>query len=197
MMLKIAVTGNIGSGKTTVCKIFESLGISVYYADKEAKKFYVEENVANEVIRLFGEQVYDDHQQLRIAELSRFAFKDPDKLRKLNDIIHPLVLKDFQRWCERHEQEAYTAYESALLFESGFFKQFDRSILILSPVRIARQRVMKRDGSSAEEFEERRSRQMDEKQKIPLADHIIHNDGVQALIPQVMSVHEIYQGLNQ
>ena len=189
-MLRIAVTGNIGSGKTTICKVFESLGIHIYYADPEARKFYSRPDVIESVKLLFGEDVFDEGGELIRSKLAERAFKDDTKLKQLNGIIHPLVLDDFLKWAEKHENEAYILYESALLFESGFYKHFDKSILITTPTETAMQRVMDRDGLSEEEFMARLARQMPQEEKIKLADHVLENDEKSMLIPKVIALHE-------
>lgn len=188
-MRKVGVTGNIGSGKTTVCKVFESLGIRVYYADREAKKFYAEPEVTAKVKSLFGNDVFDAEMKLRSAVLAEIVFNDPEKLRQLNAIIHPLVLDDFLAWAARHREEDYIIYESALLFESGFANHFDHSILVTAPSDIAMQRVIHRDKISPADYHSRSAHQLDEHKKAGMATFIINNDGRQALIPQVITIH--------
>jgi len=188
-MLKVAITGNIGTGKTTVCKVFESLGINVYYADKEAKKFYTYPEVIRSVKDLFGESVFDASSKLQTAVLAKLAFKDPEKLEELNAIIHPLVLEDFFQWSDRHAAEPYLLYESALLFESGFIRHFDLSILVTAPVELALSRVMERDKISKADFLSRAENQMQEDDKKGRADYIIRNDESLPLIPQVIDIH--------
>jgi len=145
-MLRIAITGNIGSGKTTICRIFESLGTKVYYADREAKKFYQRESVRVAVMKLFGDDIYDHKNELIPEKLAEKAFSNEGMLKQLNAIIHPLVLDDFLNWAEEHKHEKYILYESALLFESGFVEHFDTSILVTVPPELAMQRVITRDG---------------------------------------------------
>lgn len=190
MMNKVAVTGNIGSGKSTVCKIFESLGIEVYYADGEAKKFYRDLDVIRSVKEVFGNDIFDEHGIISHTKLATIVFNNEELLKKLNGIIHPLVLKDFQTWAGERGSEDYIVYESALLFESGFNKYFDHSILVTAPTEIAMNRVMERDKISRSDFEARLSRQMPEPDKQALARHIIINDGTTALIPQVIEMHK-------
>ena len=141
-MIRLAVTGNIGSGKTTICKIFESLDIAVYYADIEAKKLYARKDVIASVKELFGEHIFNSENKLRSSDLAEIVFNDPGKLKQLNNVIHPLVLDDFLAWAKEHHDDKYIIYESALLFESGFFRHFDRSILVISPQALAMSRVM-------------------------------------------------------
>ena len=192
MMNKVAVTGNIGSGKSTVCKIFESLGIKVYYADSEAKKFYRDLDVISSVKEVFGKDIFDEHGIISHARLATIVFNNEKLLKKLNSIIHPLVLKDFQTWAGEKGSEDYIVYESALLFESGFNKYFDHSILVTAPPEIAMNRVMARDNTSRSDFEARLSRQMSESEKQALARHIIINDGTTAIIPQIMVLHKLF-----
>lgn len=188
-MLKVGVTGNIGSGKTTVCKVFESLGIRVYYADSEAKKFYANPEVIAKVKTLFGNDVFDAEMKVRSAVLAEIVFNDPEKLKQLNAIIHPLVLDDFLAWAIRRREEDYIIYESALLFESGFASHFDHSILVTAPSGVAMQRVIHRDKIAPADYHSRSAHQLDEQKKAGMATFIINNDGRQALIPQVISIH--------
>ncbi len=188
-MLKAGITGNIGSGKTTVCKIFESLGIPVYYADPEARKFYRRPGVIKAVKAEFGSEVFDTNDELRSTVLAGIVFKDATRLARLNAIIHPLVLEDFHEWAGACAGEGYLLYESALLFESGFHKHFDLSILVHAPEKLACKRVMDRDGITRTEFYERFSRQMPVDKKIPQADFIIDNNEASPLIPRIIDIH--------
>ncbi len=188
-MHKVAITGNIGSGKTTVCRVFESLGIEVYYADKEAKKFYREPEVINAVKQLFGGEIFDEQNRLLSNKLAGIVFNNPHKLKQLNAIIHPLVLDDFISWSEKPKGGDYILYESALLFESGFNKHFDKSIFVSAPYVLARERVMHRDHISEAEFDARAANQLPEKEKIINADFVIYNDEKSPLIPRVIDLH--------
>lgn len=190
-MKRIAVTGNIGSGKSTVCRIFESLGIQVYYADREAKKFYNEAHVVKAVKALFGDDAYGPGNQLQSRILAQRAFQDQKKLRKLNNIIHPLVLEDYMAWASSRSDNKYTLYESALLFESGFYRHFHKSILVTAPVGLACARVIARDGITKAEFDDRLATQWDEQKKSEMADHLVINDLQNPLIPQVIALHNI------
>lgn len=188
-MQKYAVTGNIGSGKSTICKVFESLGIPIYYADKEAKKFYLDTAVIEAVKKLFGDDVFNSNDQLISSILAERAFRNQDKLTQLNAIIHPLVMDDLKKWELSHSGEDYLIYESALLFESGFHTLFDKIILVTAPLELALKRVVSRDGTSPEDFLSRRAAQWDESKKIELADIIITNDESQPLIPRIIELH--------
>lgn len=190
-MKRIAVTGNIGSGKSTVCRIFESLGIQVYYADREAKKFYNKAHIVKAVKTLFGDDTYGPGNQLQSRILAKRAFQDQKKLSKLNNIIHPLVLEDYLAWAAGHYDKKYTLYESALLFESGFYRHFHKSILVSAPVDLACARVIARDGITKAEFNDRLASQWDEQKKSEMADHLVINNLEKPLIPQVIALHNI------
>jgi dephospho-CoA kinase len=190
-MLKVGITGNIGSGKTTVCKVFETLGISVYYADKEAKKLYRIPKVIEAVKQAFGNHVFDEDNQLIPSSLAKIVFNDTSSLKTLNSIIHPLVLDDLLAWAEKYENESYILYESALLFESGFARHFDKRILVTAPLELMQKRVMHRDHISKEEFMSRANNQMPASEKEVLSDYIINNSEEEALIPQVVNSHKI------
>jgi dephospho-CoA kinase len=142
---------------------------------------------------LFGSKVFDQNDQLITSALARLAFSDETRLRQLNAIIHPLVLEDFLAWAGSHASETYILYESALLFESGFYRHFDHCILVSAPDEVAMKRVIERDGITEDEFMTRRARQMPEQEKIHLADHVIDNDGDRLLIPQVIALHHQFE----
>lgn len=191
-MIKVGITGNIGTGKSTVCRIFESLGVPVYYADKEAKKFYLYPEVIRSVKQLFGHSVFDHENKLLSSELALIVFNDPVKLKQLNAIIHPLVLEDVFLWADKHSGQKYILYESALLFESGFVKHFDKSILVTAPAGLSMQRVLERDHITKAEFLARAKNQMDQSEKEKLADLVISNDEREALIPRVIEMHRAF-----
>lgn len=188
-MLKIGITGGIGSGKTTVAKIFELLGVPVYYADDATKKLYhTNIQLKKELIENFGSSVYDDN-ELNRKELASIVFADADKLSLLNSIVHPLTIKDAEEWMEK-QKAPYIIKEAALLFESGSVAALDYVIGVQSPVAMRIQRVMERDGVNREHVMERMNKQMDESIKMKLCDFIIVNDEQETVIPQVLKLHE-------
>lgn len=188
--LRIGITGGMGSGKTTVCKIFEALGVPVYYADDRAKAIMTEnETVKAEIIALFGEEAYFPDGSLNRKFISSAAFGDQDKLTRLNSIVHPAVLRDGEHWQARNSHAIYTLKEAALLFESGSHQVLDKIITVYAPQEIRIERVMKRDGASRQQVWARMSRQMPDEEKIRLSDFTIFNDGSQSLVKQVLDIH--------
>lgn len=192
-MRKVGITGGIGSGKTTVCKIFETLSIPIYYADDRAKWLMVNSPALQTgITNLFGKESYDEEGQLNRAYIGGIAFKHPKKLQKLNALVHPAVFVDGEKW--QQEQLAlqfpYTLKEAALLYESGSHKFLDKMIVVTAPEELRIERVMKRDGLDREAVQDRIARQMPEAEKVAQADYIITNDGHQLLIPQVLEIHQ-------
>ena len=188
-MLKIGITGGIGSGKTTVAKVFEVLGIPVYYADDAAKKLMNTDEKLKEKIQLqFGNDVYKDG-RLDRKYLSEIVFKNPEKLQLLNALVHPATLKDAERWMQ-NQSTAYSLKEAALIFESGAQEQLDYVIGVTAPAPLRIQRTMHRDNITREEVILRMDKQMDETIKIKLCDFVIKNDEQEMLLPQVLELHK-------
>ncbi len=188
-MLKVGLTGGIGSGKSTVARIFETLGIPVYYADQEAKKIMRQNPEVIAAIRdQFGPGAYDLKGNLDRAFLAKVVFEDKEKLARLNAIVHPATIQDSNRWAER-QTSPYILKEAALLFESEAFHHVDKVIGVFAPVTLRLHRTMKRDQISKEAVENRMKNQMNEEVKMRLCDFVIQNDEQQALIPQVLRIH--------
>ena len=196
-MLKIGITGGIGSGKTTVSKIFEVLGIPVYYADERAKVLMnTDEDIKHKIKELFGSKSYDATGNLNRKYLASIVFNSKDKLQQLNDIVHPEVKRDFERWLKQHEgKEDYVMKEAALLFETGGDKELDYTILVFAPEKLRIDRVIKRDNVDEESVLARMRNQLDEDKKFDLADLVILNDNEHLLIPQVLQLHRIFKEL--
>lgn len=189
-MLKVGITGGIGSGKTTVCRIFETLGIPVYYADDRAKWLMIHSaEVKEKIIRLFGEEAYKNG-SLNREFIAGIVFKAPEKLQQLNQIVHPAVKKDGQEWHLSQKGVPYTLKEAALIFESGSFKDLDKVITVFAPKEVRIQRILARDQTTREAVEARMDNQMPEEEKIARADFVIYNDGQHSLIKQVYAIHE-------
>ncbi|MEO5782290.1 MAG: dephospho-CoA kinase [Ginsengibacter sp.] len=188
-MLRIGLTGGLGSGKSTVAHIFEVLGIPVYYADAASKSLMNDdEKVKADVINAFGKEVYSDG-KLDRKNLSEIVFKDEKKLELLNSIVHPATLLDAAEWMKKQTAH-YAIKEAALIFESGSNKTLDFVIGVEAPLPLRLQRAMKRDNISREQAMARIEKQMDEEKKIDLCDFVIVNDEQQMVIPQVLELHQ-------
>jgi dephospho-CoA kinase len=195
-MLKVAVTGNIGSGKTTICRIFNILGVPVFYADQEAKKLYKDPFVFKQVTDKFGTEILDSEKNISFKALASIIFNKPDALSFINQLIHPRVYELFNQWTTMHVDKPYCIQESALVFETGSNKLFDKVILVQAPEQMLAERVMKRDGSSLEQFKNRLEKQMNQSIKAERSDFVIINDNKSFLIPQVTNIHEMLLGVS-
>lgn len=188
-MLKIGITGGIGSGKSTVAQLFKVLGIPVYSADDAAKRLMNEDAaLVKEVIVLFGEAAYTNG-QLNRKFIADIVFKDPAQLAKLNAIVHPVTLRDADEWMQK-QTTPYSIKEAAVLFESGAHEHLDYVIGVSAPAPLRIQRAMYRDNISREEVVARMNKQIAEIIKMRLCDFIIYNDEQQLVIPQVLALHQ-------
>lgn len=188
-MLKVGITGNIGSGKSTVCRIFELLGIHVYYADERSRLLMHEPAVIQKIVSLFGEDLLNEEKKIDRKKLAVVVFNDPEKLKQLENIIHPATLQDFDQWCESYKQEAYILKEAAILFESKTYPGLHKIITVSAPEDIRIQRVISRDHVTEDMVLQRVRSQWSDEEKMKRADFIIYNDGRQLLIPQVVDIH--------
>jgi len=194
--LLIGITGGIGSGKTTVCKIFEFLGIPVYYADDRAKKIMVENPyVIEKIIDEFGADSYFADGKLNRAFIANIVFNDAKKLNVLNNIVHPAVREDGQTWHQSLGNVPYAIKEAALMIESENYQLMDKLVLVTAPEQMRIKRVMLRDSTSKKEVISRMKKQMPELEKIAYANYIIRNDGTKSLIKQVFGIHQELKGL--
>lgn len=190
MSIKVGITGGIGVGKSYVAKIFKTMGIPVYDADTEAKKLMKSHpDIKENLIREFGENTYTKEGELDNKYLAKLVFDNTEKLNKLNAIVHPVVIQHGRDWGERQKTE-YSLKEAALLFESGSYKELDYTILVTAPIDVRIARVMGRDGVDREAVLQRMAKQMPEDEKATLANFTIANDGVSALLPQIMEIHK-------
>lgn len=188
-MIKLGLTGGIGSGKTTVAKVFEVLGIPVYYADDAAKRLMNEDAELKQKIKeIFGDDIYDGD-LLNKKQLASIVFNDPEKLNTLNRLIHPATIKDAAVWMEK-QTSAYTIKEAALIFESGAQEHLDYVIGVTAPAPLRIHRTMHRDNITREEVIARMDKQMDDTIKMKLCDFVIKNDEQEMLLPQVLALHE-------
>ena len=189
-MLKIGITGGIGSGKSTVASVFEALGVPVYYADEAAKRLMNEdEELKQKIKQLFGNEVYKNG-QLDKKYLADIVFNAPEKLALLNAMVHPATLKDADTWMQQ-QAAPYSLKEAALIYESGAQQNLDYVIGVTAPAPLRILRTMKRDGTTREAVIARMDKQIDEAIKIKLCDFVINNDEQEMLLPQVLALHEI------
>ena len=191
--LRVGITGGIGSGKTTVCRIFESLGIPVYYADDRAKWLIGHDaDLKAGITALLGASAYLPDGSYNRAWVGSIVFQDKAKLAALNALVHPAVERDSRQW---HEEQAaqgapYTLREAALLVESGGYRFLDALIVVTAPEALRIARVVQRDGASEEAIRARMANQLPESAKVELADYVVENDGEHLLIPQVQAIHQ-------
>lgn len=195
-MLRIGLTGGIGSGKSTVARIFETLGIPVYYADDAGKKLMNENEALKALIQQhFGKDTYSNG-ELNRRHLSSLVFNNPEKLALLNSIVHPATIKDAEEWMSR-QVAPYAIKEAALIFESGSQEHLDKVIGVYAPAAIRISRVMQRDNASREEVISRMNRQINEEIKMRLCDYVVINNEQELVIPQVIAIHETLCKENQ
>ena len=189
-MLKIGLTGGIGSGKTTVAKVFENLGVPVFYSDIEAKKCMQSDAVLIKQLKAtFGNDIYVDL-KLQNNRLASIIFNDDSALHTINRLVHPVVQRVFQVWCAK-QNASYVLKEAAILFESGSFRDLDQIICVSANDELRKQRVMQRDDVTESQVLKRMSKQWKQSQKIALAHFHIINDEKQLLIPQILEVHSL------
>jgi len=190
-MLKIGITGNIGSGKTTICRIFEHLGAVVYYSDAKAKQFYHNVAVKQQIKNIFGESVFDAEQNVDTKKLANIVFQNENELQKLNNLMHPLVINDFQKWCENYENQNFVLFESAIIYQCGLENLFDKIIFVESPVEMLLQRSVQRDGVEVEIAKQRLKNQQKKCNGRFLSDFIVYNDGQHSLIQEVIRIYDV------
>ena len=187
-MHKIGVTGGIGSGKSTVCKIFEVLGIPVYYADERARDLILSDpRIRKGYIELFGEEVYENGRLNRKLVADRI-FSDRTLLEKVNRLVHPVVRDDFLRWTER-QNAPYVIEEAAVMLESGGQDLLDFVVVVSAPESLRIQRVVHRDGTSGPKVKERINNQWTDQQRRELADYEVLADDRHLVVPQVLQIH--------
>lgn len=192
--LQVGVTGGIGSGKSLVCRIFQCLGISVYDADSRAKSLMTTDGILVSQIRQeFGDLAYHADGSLNRKYLGETVFNDPDKLELLNKLVHPMVGEDYRQWLKENSREVYVLKEAALMFEAGSYKALDKIIVVYAPEDIKVSRVLGRDlHRSEKDVRAIIKNQMPDEAKLKRADHIIFNDDSQLVIPQVLSLHQLF-----
>ena len=189
-MIKVGLTGGIGSGKSTAAGVFERLGVPVYNADEHAKNLYHSDPILKkEVVQLLGSEAYQEG-QLNKAWVAERVFEDNELLSKLNALVHPAVGRDFYAWTQRNADVPYLMKEAAILFESGAYLAMDAVVHVYAPLEIRIARVMKRDGVSRADVLARVDKQWTDEQRREGSQFEIVNDGRSLMVPQILSIHE-------
>ena len=170
----VGLTGGMGTGKTSILNLFKKKKINCFNSDFIAKKL-MDNDLKEEIKTLFGSNIYEKG-KLNRKKISKIVFNDIKKLNKLNSIVHPAVRKNFRDFIKNNEKDKFIVYETALLFETGFNRECDTIILIISPFKKRIERIMKRDGLLKSEIIRRIDHQLPDKKKVDLSDYIIEND---------------------
>lgn len=190
MIKKVAITGNIGTGKSTVSHLFELMGIPIYSADQEARKFFSDQTVIQEITQIAGKRVLNEQQQIDRRILAEILFSDPELLAKVNHIIHPRVMSDYQQWSTMQIQAPFTLFESAIIFEHGLDRFFDTIINVFCPDDVAIMRAAKRDRQTQDQIKSRLAHQMSSSLKNQKADFVIHTDDHHSVIAQALTIYK-------
>ncbi len=195
-MLKVGLTGGIGSGKTTICNVFRELGVSVYDADSEARRLMESDaGIINLITGLLGPDAYEKG-RLNRGFVGEVVFSDKEKLGALNAIVHPAVRLDFDKWALGKSSEPYVIKEAAILFESGGASGMDYTVFVKADINTRINRVVDRDQISADQVQARIDSQMDDKKKEELSDFIINNEINSMILPQIVDLHNKFIKLN-
>ncbi|MBT6236459.1 dephospho-CoA kinase [Bacteroidia bacterium] len=188
--LRIGITGGIGAGKSTICKIFGRLGVPIYDADTRAKwLMHNDKDIKQAITDSFGWDSYTRKDELNKEYLAKVVFNNEEKLKVLNGIVHPAVKNDYQTWTLEYKEEPYSIKEAALLFESDAYLNLHKVIVVNSPIETRIERIMKRDHVKREDILKRIENQTTDRERMSRADWVIYNDGVNSLISQAMDVH--------
>jgi dephospho-CoA kinase len=188
-MKRIGLTGGIGSGKSFVAEVFRRLGVPVFNSDDEARRIQrTDVDVLYKIRNAFGDEVFLQDGQLDRKKMAAIVFNDREKLQQLNSIVHPAVADAFGAFCRKHEDARYVIKEAAIIFEIGLDEQLDATILVTAPEQLKIERVMKRDSIPESDVRARMQKQWSDEQKKQRADYFIDNDGMKAVLPQVLRV---------
>ncbi|QIH37430.1 dephospho-CoA kinase [Flavobacterium sp. Sr18] len=191
----IGLTGGIGSGKTTIAKYFKSFGIPVYIADDEAREIMQSPEIINAIKNTFGEDIFENR-ILNREKLAKIVFNDPEKLKKLNSIVHPAVKKHFELWLIENKTFPYIIYEAAILFESGRYKDCDIIVTVTAPIETRLQRVLERDKTTRELVLKKMEAQWSDEKRIAKSDFVIENialDAAKREVDEILKILKIKQ----
>ena len=188
-MLKVGLTGGIGSGKSLVAEMFKLLGVPVLHADDTARYLMEHDTKLQSAIgQLFGKEVYENG-RLNRPFLASVVFNDKSKLEQLNALVHPATIAFGQQWAAA-QTTPYTIKEAAIFFESGSYKDMDKMIGVYAPAEMRLQRAMSRDNATEEVIRQRMDKQMNEEEKMKRCDFVIYNDETKSIIEQVLDLHQ-------
>jgi dephospho-CoA kinase len=188
-MLRIGITGGIGSGKTTISKAFESLGVPVFNSDECAKQLVLNPIISSQIKTLLGNASYTSNGTYNRAYISNIVFNDKEKLVQLNGIIHPAVAQAFDDFCTKNAHHKYVLKESALLFETKLYQQLTATIVVIANIETRIARVAQRDNSTAAQVQERINNQLSDAEKIKLANYVISNNNDSLVLEQILKIH--------
>jgi len=191
-MLKIGITGGIGSGKSTVCNILKNLGVPVFSSD-DVGKFLLnnDDYLKTQIKKIFDRDMYTSTGRLDRERMAKLVFNNPDELEKLNELVHPKVKAEFDSWCKKNDKRPYVVKEAAILFETGLYLELNKMVTVFCSKEERIRRILKRDNTTKGQIEKRMIQQMTDDERNKLADYILINDGVEDLLPQVMELHEL------
>jgi dephospho-CoA kinase len=191
-MIKIGLTGGIGSGKSVICQVFARLGVPVYYADTAARELSeADPEIRQKLTALLGSDAYTGT-SLNRKKIASLIFGDKRLLASVNQIIHPKVAEDFTQWCLRQAHPAYVIQESAILFESMAYRMMDRYLTIYAPEEIRMERTLARRDMTIQKLQAIMQNQLPEQEKIRLSHHVIINDGLKPVLPQILNLHNLF-----
>jgi len=192
-MIKIGLTGGIGSGKSLISSIFRKLGVPVYDSDSATKNLYLTDKILKQnIIEAFGKETYFLSGELNRAFLANLIFNDKQKMQLINQIVHPRVKLDFEDWLQKHKAEKYIIKEAAILIESGAYKHVDKIIVVTAPIDVRIKRVTLRDNVDETEVKKRISNQITDNELFKYADFIVNNGERDNLLPQVLKIHNLF-----
>lgn len=196
-LLQIGITGGIGSGKSIICRIFQSMGIPVYDADSRARWIMNNHDILREEVKAeFGEEAYNQEGQLNRPYMAAQVFNSGDRVKKLNALIHPKVGADYLQWTKQHPEAPYLLKEAALMFESQSYLVLDKVITVYAPEEVRIQRVLNRDPHRSEaQIKAIFGKQLAEEEKIKRADFVVYNDDQKMVLPQVLELHAQFLNL--
>jgi dephospho-CoA kinase len=189
--MKVGITGGIGSGKTSVCRVFETYHIPIFHADQQAQELYRLPEIIYWLKHNISADVIDSTNSVNKKKLASLVFSNANKLKQLEDYIHPIVRQKFDDWYIRQQNAPYVLYESAILFETGRFKSFDKTIVVTAPEKVRIERVMLRDRLTASEIRQRMTKQWIDERKIALADFVLENIEWPKTLQQIEHIHRI------